>query len=89
MAAMVDPELPVDLIGRPLTLDQVKEMICRDVDELRRLHSLKALDDARRVEEQIHIPNRRLANLVEMWERAHDLHWAWYRTMLDAATEGS
>jgi len=87
MAATADPEAPVDLRGNPLSLEQVKDMIRHDVAELRALHSLKALDDAKRIQDQIHIPNRRLSNLVEMWEKAHDLHWAWYKAMLDATTD--
>ena len=89
MSATADPVVPVDLRCNLLSLEEIKEMIRRDVAELAVLHSAKALDDARRHQDQIHIPNRRLANLVEMWEQAHDLHWAWYRARLDAATEGA
>lgn len=86
MSATVDPELPVDLLGNPLSLEDIKNMITHDVAELRALYHLKALDDAKRIKDQVHIPNRRLMNLVEMWEKAHDLHWSWYRTVLDAIT---
>lgn len=86
MSATVDPELPLDLRGNPLSLEDIKELIRRDVAELSHLHSLKALDDEKRIKDQIHIPNRRLANMLEMWEKAHDLHWAWYRAGLDEAT---
>lgn len=86
MTATADSVVPVDLRGNPLSLDQIKEMIRRDVAELNHLYARKALDDARRSQDRIHIPDRRLANLVAMWEQAHDLHWAWYRARLNAAT---
>lgn len=89
MSATADHDVPVDLRGNPLTIDQVKDMLRHDVAELSKLHSLKAVDDARRDRDGIHIPNRRLENLLGMWEQAHDLHWAWYRAMLDATTDRS
>lgn len=89
MSATADPVVPVNLRGNMLSLEEIKDMIRRDVAELSALYSAKALEDARRSSDCIHIPNRRLANLVEMWEKAHDLHWAWYRARLDAATEGA
>lgn len=87
MTATADPSVPVDLRGNQLSLEQVKAMIRKDVAELNTLYSLVELDDAKRVKDQIRIPNRRLLNQVEMWEKAHDIHWAWYRAMLDAATD--
>lgn len=87
MSATADHGVPVDLRGNPLSIDQVKEMLRFDVAELSRLHSLRALDASRRERDCVFIPNRRLDNLVEMWERAHDLHWVWYRAMLDAGTD--
>lgn len=89
MSATADSVVPVDFRGNPLSLEQIKELIRQDVAELSRLYSIKALDDARRQQDQIHLPNRRLLNMVEMWEQAHDLHWAWYRARFDAGTEGS
>lgn len=87
MTATADSVVPVDLRGNPLSLDEIKEMIRRDVAELNDLYARKAQDDARRSRERIHISDRRLVNLVAMWEQAHDLHWAWFRARLDAATD--
>ena len=89
MTATADPELPLDLRGNELSLEDIKEFIREDVAALQNLYRLKALDDAKRIKDQVHIPNRRLMNLVEMWEKAHDRHWAWYRARLDASTDRS
>lgn len=86
MAATADPEVPVDLLGNPLSLEDIKHMIRHDVAVLAELYRLKAADDAKRDGFGLHIPNRRLLNEVEMWEKAHDLHWAWYRAGLNATT---
>lgn len=86
MSATANSDVPVDFRGNPLSLEDIKAMIRRDVAELNNLYHLKALDDARRDGQGVHIPNRRLLNAVEMWEKAHDLHWAWYRARLDAST---
>ena len=87
MTSTADPELPLDLRGKELSLGDIKEFIREDVAALQNLYRLKALDDARRAENQISVPNRRLDNLVEMWEKAHDRHWAWYRARLDASAD--
>ena len=80
-------EVPVDLLGNKLSIDDVKDMICRDVVELAAAHSLLEQDSAKRRELGSHSRNRRLLNLVEMWETAHDVHWAWYNVMrADAST---
>ena len=89
MTSTADPELPLDLRGKKLSLSEIKEFIREDVAALQNLSHLKALDDARRAANQISVPNRRLDNLVEMWEKAHDRHWSWYRAGLDAEANGS
>lgn len=81
-------DAPVDLLGNRLSIDDVKQMICRDVVELAAAHELLRLDSAKRRELGSPGRNRRLLNLVEMWETAHDVHWAWYNMMrADASTE--
>lgn len=90
MTDTVNPELPVDLRGNLVSLDDIKAMICVDVAELAIAYGLMASDEARRSDSGTFIPNRRILNLVGMWEAAHDRHWAWYRARLDdAVPEGS
>lgn len=90
MMAAANYDVPVDFTGRQLTLDDVKEMLRVDVEQLAVVHALLEQDAARRSELGIHIANRRLLNLVSMWEKAHDTHWAWYNRMkADAAAEQS
>jgi hypothetical protein len=87
MMATANFEVPVDLLGRKLTLNDVKDMLRRDVEELAAAHDLLEQDCAKRRELGSHSKNRRLLNVVSLWETAHDLHWAWYGEMVnDAAT---
>lgn len=92
MAATVNPELPVDLRGNPVSLDDIKAMIRMDVAELAAAHAiLDAAEAAGRVEGRVPAANRGLLNRIRMWDAAHDLHWAWYRQKLDgdAGAEGA
>lgn len=82
MTATADSVVPVDFRGNPLSLEQIKEMIRRDVAELGLLYDLKAVDDAKRREGGVFVPNRRLLNQLALWESAHDVHWSWYRSVL-------
>jgi len=85
MMATAKYEVPVDFWGKKLTLNDVKDMLRRDVEELSAAHELLEQDAAKRRELGSHMKNRRLLNLVSMWETAHDVHWAWYGEMKDDA----
>lgn len=78
-------EVPVDLLGNKLTLSDVKDMICRDIRELSAAYRLLEQDAERRRELGSHGRNRKLLNVIEMWETAHDIHWAWFNRMKDDA----
>lgn len=84
--ATANSDVPVDLLGRKLTLDDVKDMLRRDIEALSAAHTLLEQDAARRRELGSHTPNRKLLNVIRMWETAHDLHWAWYNRMKDDAS---
>lgn len=85
--ATANSDVPVDLLGRKLTLDDVKDMLRRDVEEMAAVHEALDRDAARRQELGVYSVNRRLLNSLALLEKAHDLHWAWYNRMKeDAAT---
>lgn len=78
-------------IWRSSSLQDVVDMITFDVAELRRLYSLQA-QDAVDAAEKARQPDYRLRTQIKAWERTQDVHWSWYKEMLNAstgATEGS
>lgn len=83
--ATANYDVPVDLLGRKLTLNDVKDMLRRDVEELAAAHEALRVDAAKRLELGSGCANRRLLNIVSLWESAHDIHWAWYSRMKDDA----
>jgi len=79
MAAAAKDEVPVDFRGNKLSLDEIKEMIRWDVAELASLYAKLALEESRREELGLVGANRRLLNTVALLEKAHDMHWDWYK----------
>lgn len=67
------------------TLEDIKEMIRSDVAELNRYLLLQAEDlvKAKRLEST---PDYRLTALVRAWEHTQDVHWSWYRELLNDHT---
>lgn len=86
MTENVKHERPLDFQGRPISLALIKELLRTDVAELDALYRLRAEDDARRREGLTVTPSRKISNLVELWERAHDVHWAWFKAAINDAT---
>ena len=76
---------PRDLGGNPLTIDDIKSMIMRDVSDLSDAYAEKDADDAERAARGVFSPSRILERRVKMLEAAHDLHWDWYRVVVNAA----
>ena len=70
-----------------LSLEDVKELIRCDVEELDRLHQLQS--EAAQIESTGNrkVEEIRLRQLVEGWEHAQDAHWSWYKEIAHASTQ--
>lgn len=86
MSATADPVLPVDFRGNSLSLEDIKAMIKQDVAELSALYRLKELDEAKMAAGQVYMPDMRVKNEIALREKAHDLHWSWYRARINEST---
>jgi hypothetical protein len=69
-----------------LSIEDVKEMLRCDVEEIDRLHQLQS--EAAKIASTGHrkVEEIRLRQLILGWEHAQDAHWSWFKEIADVST---